>query len=99
MEKSLEELTLNSPINKYDMILLARRWAYELRSKEGETHSLQELIALAVRDVVTSNVSHKMIRELPVVINKNSKKPKDHTAMVLAALRATSESESKESSK
>ena len=66
-EPQMEQLILNSNANKYDMILLARRWAYELKSKDQEGRSIQELIPQAVKDVLGERVSHKMISELPVL--------------------------------
>ena len=63
----MEQMILNSVLNKYDAILLARRWAYELKSKDQEARSIQELIPQAIKDVLGDRVSHKMISELPVL--------------------------------
>ena len=65
--EKLEKLILDSGYNKYDTILLARRWAYELKSREGENRSIQELIPQAVRDILTTKVSRKSVRELPSI--------------------------------
>ena len=62
---SLDKLILDTTVNKYDLIILARRWAYELKSREGEVRSLQELIPDSVRDILTAKVNPKTIRELP----------------------------------
>ena len=56
---------LDTPINKYDLILFARRWAYELRSKEGETRPLQELLLVSIDDILSKRVDPETIRELP----------------------------------
>ncbi|MBI1979675.1 MAG: hypothetical protein HYY63_06665 [Elusimicrobia bacterium] len=71
-------------INKYDLILLARRWVYELKSKEGETRTLQELIGVAVRDITSGAVSAKTIRDLPPL--RTFKKQKSSTQDILQAL-------------
>jgi hypothetical protein len=63
----LDEMILNSTLNKYDTVLLARRWAYELKSKDQELRSIQELIPQAVRDILGARVSQKMVRDLPVL--------------------------------
>lgn len=65
--EALEKLILNTPINKYDAILLARRWAYELRNKDHETRSIQELIPQAIKDILGARISQKMVRDLPVL--------------------------------
>ncbi len=94
-EKTLQELVLNCPMNKYDLILLARRWAHELKTREGETRVLQELIPLAVREILTSKVSAKSIQSLPPL--RSAKKTKEAVAAaVLSALQSTSEPAEKE---
>ncbi len=64
-EVSLEKLILDTTFNKYDAVLLARRWAYELKAKEGETRTLQDLISVAIRDILGIQVDHKMVFDLP----------------------------------
>lgn len=73
-EVSLEKLILDTTFNKYDAVLLARRWAYELKAKEGETRTLQDLISVSIRDILGIQVDHKMVFGLPHV--KSMKKPK-----------------------
>lgn len=82
-EGTLDKLILNTTFNKYDIILLARRWAYELKSKEGETRTLQELIAVSIQDILSSRVNHKMVRDLP---HLTFKKQKSLAATVLGSL-------------
>ncbi len=64
-EVSLEKLILDTTFNKYDAVLLARRWAYELKAKEGETRTLQDLISVSIRDILGIQVDHKMVFDLP----------------------------------
>ncbi|OGR53490.1 MAG: hypothetical protein A3I11_09015 [Elusimicrobia bacterium RIFCSPLOWO2_02_FULL_39_32] len=82
--ESLSKLVVDSPFNRYDLVLLSRRWAYELKSKDGETRSLQELLQVAIRDIVTSSVNHKMVRELPPF--RGFKKQKNAQEELLKAL-------------
>ena len=63
--EGLDKLILDAAVNKYDLIILARRWAYELKAKEGETRSLQELIPDSIRDILTAKINPNTIRELP----------------------------------
>jgi hypothetical protein len=81
---TLEKLILNTSFNKYDMILMVRRWAYELKSKEGEIRSMPELIAISIRDILNSDVDHKMIRDLPHF--SKGRKPTKAPASLLDAL-------------
>lgn len=67
LKQNLEKLILNTSMNKYDAIVLIRRWVYELKSKDSESRSVQDLIALSVNDVLGGHVSHKTIRELPTL--------------------------------
>ena len=64
-QESLDKLILNAGVNKYDLIILARRWAHELKSREGEVRSVQELIPDSVRDILTAKVNRKTIQDLP----------------------------------
>ena len=63
----LEKLILDTTLNKYDVILMARRWACELQSKEGGPRSIQETIARSLEDILTGKVSCEEIQELPPV--------------------------------
>lgn len=97
LEEALDKLILNTTFNKYDIIVLARRWAYELKSKEGEMRSIQELIAASIRDILSSRISHKMVRDLPHLVL--GKKQKNISAAVLESLQSVSESAEKKSRK
>ncbi len=83
-EVSLEKLILDTTLNKYDAVLLARRWAYELKAKEGETRTLQDLISVSIRDILGTHVDHKMVFDLPHL--KSMKKPKISAANMHAAV-------------
>lgn len=93
---TLEKLILDTSFNKYDVILLVRRWAYELKSKEGELRSLHELIAVAIRDILSSSVSHKMVRDLPHF--SKGRKPKPTAVSLLDALPKTKKESEKKGS-
>jgi DNA-directed RNA polymerase subunit K/omega len=96
LDGTLDKLMLDTTLNKYDIVVLARRWAYELRSKDGETRSLQELIAVAIQDILASRVSHKMVRDLPFL---NFKNKKNISAQVLETLAKNVEALEKKGSK
>ena len=61
---SWEKLILDTQMNKYDVILLARRWAFELKTKEGETRTMQELIGVADQEILDEKVTAKTILAL-----------------------------------
>ena len=83
---ALEKLILDTSFNKYDIILLARRWAYELKNKEGESRTLQDLIAVAISDILSSRVSHKMVSDLPVLPKGGGGKKSKAPANILEAI-------------
>ncbi len=64
-QENLDKLILDSGVNKYDLIILARRWAYELKTREGEKRSLLNLIPESIKDILTSKVDPKTISDLP----------------------------------
>ncbi len=72
--EDVSALVLDTTLNKYDMVLLARRWAHELKSKEGETRSLHELISSAIQDILSGDISHKMVKDLPALRNLKKQK-------------------------
>ncbi|OGR83550.1 MAG: hypothetical protein A2902_04150 [Elusimicrobia bacterium RIFCSPLOWO2_01_FULL_64_13] len=65
--QALDKLVMDTTLNRYDAILLARRWAYELKSKESDGRSIQELIPQAVFDILSARISQKSVRDLPVL--------------------------------
>jgi len=67
LRNKLEEMILNTKMNKYDAVVLARRWVYELRSKNTEDKSIHDLIATAVGDILSTKVNRKTVMELPVL--------------------------------
>ena len=64
-QETLDKMILDSNLNKYDLIILARRWAYELKKKEGETRSAHNLVPDSVKDILTAKVNPKTIKDLP----------------------------------
>ena len=70
--EGLNRAILASTMNRYDLVCLVRRWAYEL-NKENPALSVQKLIETAVNDVLSSKVSAKMIQELPKMMPKKIK--------------------------
>ena len=64
-QETLDKMILNTPINKYDLIILARRWAYELKNKEGENRSAHNLVPDSIKDILTEKVKLKTIKDLP----------------------------------
>lgn len=86
--EDLEKLILDCVSNKYDTILLARRWAYELKGRDHETRTIQELIPQAISDILKFKVSHKSVRDLPE-LRLGSKKQKGSPAGILENLGKT----------
>ena len=81
-QDAMDRMILDSGVNKYDLIILARRWAYELKNKEGETRAVQDLIPDSIRDILTAKVNPKTIRELPQ-LRFLAKKLKGHSTAIL----------------
>lgn len=62
--KTIEEMTLNYQQDKYLAIPLAALWAKELRRKEENRHlTANELLELALRDVLSGSVDWKSIKK------------------------------------
>lgn len=88
--KSLEELTLDSPLNKYELINAVMRWAQELKQKGLVVGDPRQVLEQALKDIITGQISVEQIRKLPVLImkldedkdkpGKNSKTEKEEPA-------------------
>lgn len=63
----VEKMILDTTMNKYDIVFLARRWAYELQSKDASAPPVQDLITRALEDVLSGRVNRKMIQDLPPI--------------------------------
>ena len=62
--KSTEELILNYQTDKYSAIPLAAVWAKELRRKEENRHlTANEILELALRDVLTGVADWKTVKK------------------------------------
>ena len=81
-EQTMEKMILDAKGNKYDLIVLARRWAYELKARENETRAIQEIIPDAMHDILTAKVSAKTVRDLPE-LKLFTKKAKAPTTAIL----------------
>lgn len=66
-EGNVEKMVLDNDMNRYDLILLARRWAYELKAQSEEPLSIQELINRSLDDIFSGRVTSKTIQALPPV--------------------------------
>ncbi len=84
-DEVLDRLILDSTMNKYDSILLARRWAYELKGQEAyRALSIQELIPQAVKDILTGKISPKTVMALPnLKLTLKKQQQKSSAAQVL----------------
>ncbi len=71
----VEGLILDTKMNKYDVVLLARRWAYELQAKDSSIHSVQDVITQSLGDILSGKVGAKSIRNLPPI--RQAKKSKN----------------------
>lgn len=74
LQENLEKMIVDSSLNKYDVISLARRWAYELKLKSEQHQLIQELIAQAIKDILSGRITPKMIQELPPLDIKKKQK-------------------------
>ncbi len=97
-QEALDKMILDSGVNKYDLIILARRWAYELKAKEGEHRAIQSLIPEAIRDVLTGKVDPKTIKELPQ-LKSLVKKLKGPTVEILENIGKNSDKDSEKETK
>ncbi|MFA6003133.1 MAG: hypothetical protein WC881_03605 [Elusimicrobiota bacterium] len=62
--KSIEEIILNYQPDKYSAIPLAALWAKELRRKEENRHlTVNDILEMALRDVLTGSVDWKNIKK------------------------------------
>lgn len=62
--KSVEELILDYQKDKYSVVPLASVWAKELRRKEENRHlTANEILELALRDVLTGNADWKTVKK------------------------------------
>lgn len=91
-DENLDKMVLDSDMNKYDLILLARRWAYELKSQSEQSLSIQELINRSLDDILSGRVTHKTIQSLPPI--SIVKKQKSHPLTILENIGKTPSSES-----
>ncbi len=65
INEKVEKLMLNTNMNKYDAILLIRRWIYELKAKDQNGRPFPEIMAEAIDDILTEKVKKKTVRDLP----------------------------------
>lgn len=63
-DRPLEQLILDQPHGKYNIVELASAWASELHRREENRHLTQvELLDLALTEVLTNKVSPEEIKE------------------------------------
>ncbi len=65
--KSLKEMLLNCSKEKYRLVSLATRWAYEIKTRDQETLPVQELVNKALKEILTGQVAPETIEKLPPV--------------------------------
>ena len=68
IEEKIHEQSLDTSSNKYDLVLLARRWAYEIKGKEGEIRSWQQVLLAAIGDILEEKVTAETILALPPIV-------------------------------
>lgn len=93
LQPKLEQLILDTPMNKYEAVLLAARWAYELNQQDPGLRSVGELIAEGISDILSGKVDSKKVKSLPPlsVLKKQKFSPKT----ILESLEKTKENEKK----
>ncbi len=97
-DEEIRKLILGTTRNRYDVILLARRWANDLKAKNERPRSVQDLIAKALNDVLTGKVTREMVKELPpIVFPKKPKAPP--TVAILENIGKEDDDEGKSKSK
>ncbi len=74
--KSLEELTLDSPLNKYELINSVMRWAQELKQKGLVVGDPRQVLEQALKDIIAGQISVEQIRKLPALMKLDEDKEK-----------------------
>ena len=70
----VSQLLLDCTKDKYRLVGLATRWAYEIKQRDQSAEPPQELINTAVKEILTGQVSMEEIEKLPPLV-KVEKKP------------------------
>jgi DNA-directed RNA polymerase subunit K/omega len=66
-EWTLSHLLLDQSSDKYRLVPLAVRWAYEVRQRDQSALPPQELVGQALREILTGQVKLEEIEALPPV--------------------------------
>ena len=82
-EAPLQQLMLNTKIEKYKLIPIAMRWVRELEKREENKGLTQaQILDLALKDILTGTISMEEISKLPplppkkLMSTKNEKRKK-----------------------
>ncbi len=72
-DKSIESLILDFPKSKYEAIPLAAEWGQILRRKEENRHMTpNEILEMAMRDVLSGKITWKDVRKASAQIPEES---------------------------
>jgi DNA-directed RNA polymerase subunit K/omega len=76
-DKSLEELTLSQTQGKYELVQLATRWAQEIKTRENRPETPQEILQLALLEILRGDISLEQVEKLPplTIISMDAKAP------------------------
>lgn len=66
--KTLEELVLDSPLNKYQLVNAVMRWAKELKQKGTVAGDSRQLLNQALMDILSGQIGVEQIQKLPIAI-------------------------------
>lgn len=75
VEPSPDQLILDTTMNKYEVVLLASRWAHELHLQDPGSRSVQELIEQGISDILSGKVDPKKVKSLPPLTILKKQKP------------------------
>ena len=64
-EGPLEQLILDTPLNRYQLVTLAIRWAEEIRSRQNAPKYTNEVVEMALQEILSGKVSIDDIEKLP----------------------------------
>ncbi|MEW6040116.1 MAG: hypothetical protein AB1633_01175 [Elusimicrobiota bacterium] len=76
----IEKILLDSKVEKYKIVSVATRWIEEISKKEEYKYlTFNQLLEVALKDIITGKVSIEEIQKLPPL---EFKKPKEQTTPV-----------------
>ena len=69
----LPQLLLDCTKDKYRLVTLATRWAQEVKQRDQVSGTAQELINMALKEILTGQVTPETIEKLPPIVKVDKK--------------------------